>query len=70
MELIALWEVLRRRWWLIAIPTLVVFLSLLPTFSRMLNSTSSYSVAIRFTAASTADLKHKVKLANLSSLMN
>lgn len=55
MELIALWEVLRRRWWLIAIPTLVVFLSLLPTFSRMLNSTSSYSVAIRFTAASTAD---------------
>jgi capsular polysaccharide biosynthesis protein len=51
MELIALWEVLRRRWWLIAVPTLVVFLSLLPAFPSILNPSTSYSVAIRFTAA-------------------
>jgi capsular polysaccharide biosynthesis protein len=55
MELIALWEVLRRRWWLILLPTLVVFLSLLPTFPAMLRGSTSYTVAMRFTAASASD---------------
>jgi hypothetical protein len=51
MELKTLFAVLRRRWWLIAIPTLIALLLSLPTLGQVIRPTSLYRVTVRFTAA-------------------
>lgn len=51
MEVLALWRLVRRRWWLILLPTALAFLLLLPSLPNVLASTQNYSVAMRFTAA-------------------
>jgi len=56
MELKALWQILRRRWWVFLLPVVVAFLLILPTLPDLLNPTSTYSVAMRFAAAAPADL--------------
>lgn len=56
MELIALWKMLRRRWWLILLPVGVAFLLLLPALPETLNPPVRYSTAIRFTAAAPSDV--------------
>jgi capsular polysaccharide biosynthesis protein len=56
MEWIALWDILRRRWWLILLPTLVVFLLVIPSLPDTLNGQGGYSVTMRFTAAAASDI--------------
>lgn len=55
MELSNVLDMLRRRWWIIALPAIVAFLILIPSFLEALNPPTTYSVAMRFTAASPSD---------------
>ena len=55
MEVLALFDILRRRWWLILLPLLAAFLLLLPALPDMFESEAGYSVAMRFTAAAPSD---------------
>lgn len=55
MELSNVLDMLRRRWWIIALPAIVAFLILIPSFLEALNPPTAYSVAMRFTAASPSD---------------
>lgn len=47
-------NMLRRRWWIIALPAIVAFLLLIPAFLNALNPDSTYSIVMRFTAAAPA----------------
>jgi hypothetical protein len=51
MELIALWKVIKRRWWLIGLPAAVVFVLTLPALAAVVNPPVSYEVRVRLTAA-------------------
>ncbi len=51
MELRAIWQFLRRRWWLILLPAVAAFALALPGLRGMISPTVSYSVQIRLTAA-------------------
>ena len=55
MELIALWNVIRRRWWLIALPAAVVLVLTLPALADALHPPPSYEVRVRLTAAAPPD---------------
>ena len=55
MEILALRDVLRRRWWLVLLPVIVAFIVLIPALPGILNPAESYQVAMRFTAAAPAD---------------
>lgn len=55
MELIALWQVVKRRWWLMAIPPLVALVLTLPLLKNIVSPDVSYSVAMRLTAAAPPD---------------
>lgn len=57
MELWALWDVLRRRWWLTLLPVVAAFLTLIPTLPRLFDSDTAYTVGIRFSAAAPADVE-------------
>jgi len=56
MDLLALWHMVQRRWWLMLLPALVVFLLTLPSIPTILNPETSYNVALRFTAAAPSDI--------------
>ncbi len=51
MELRATAQLLRRWWWLIAIPTLIAGLAALPALSAATGSTGGYSTVLHFSAA-------------------
>jgi capsular polysaccharide biosynthesis protein len=55
MEWLALIAAVRRRWFLIALPTLLALLFTLPSLPSSLNPSPSYQVTLRFTAAAPAD---------------
>jgi capsular polysaccharide biosynthesis protein len=52
MEIQQIWNMLRRRWWLIALPVVVAAVLVVPTLSL---PAPSYSVVMRFTAAASAE---------------
>ncbi len=51
MELISIWRVIVRRWWLIVLPMLVALLISIPTLRAVISPPVSYTLAIRFTAS-------------------
>lgn len=51
MELRAIVEMLRRWWWLIAIPTLMAAVATLPALPQMSQTSSGYGAVIHFSAA-------------------
>lgn len=51
MELKALWDVVRRWWWLIALPTVVALVLALPSLQEVIRPPVSYRVIVRFTAS-------------------
>jgi uncharacterized protein involved in exopolysaccharide biosynthesis len=51
VELIALWNFLRRRWWLIAIPAAITLVWSLPTLPGTIAPPETYGATMRFTAA-------------------
>ncbi len=51
MELIALWQLVKRRWWLIGLPALVALLVTLPQLKAVVNPPLTYTVGLRLTAA-------------------
>ena len=51
MELRAIVDVLRRWWWLVAIPTLMAGIAALPALPQVSESSSGYGTVIHFTAA-------------------
>ncbi len=51
MELRALWHILRRRWWLVALPTLAALAVTLPALRQVVSPPVSYQVQMRLTAA-------------------
>ncbi|NDJ86460.1 MAG: hypothetical protein GYB66_11280 [Chloroflexi bacterium] len=51
MELIAIWKTLRRRWWLIAIPTAITLLWALPALPDAVAPPETYGSTLRFSAA-------------------
>lgn len=51
MELKQLYAVVRRRWWLIALPALVALVLTIPALATMLRPPVSYSVGVRLTAS-------------------
>ncbi len=51
MELIAVWHLLKRRWWLIALPFGAALLLTLPTLKNIAAPPVTYSVQMRLTAA-------------------
>jgi len=55
MELIALWQVIRRRWWLIGLPAVVVLVLTLPALADAVNPPPGYEVRVRLTAAAPPD---------------
>lgn len=55
MELIALWHVFKRRWWLMALPAVVALLVTLPALQNVVSPDISYLVQMRLTAAAPPD---------------
>jgi capsular polysaccharide biosynthesis protein len=55
MELIALWHMLKRRWWLIALPFGVALILTLPALKNVVAPPVTYLVQIRLTAAAPPD---------------
>jgi capsular polysaccharide biosynthesis protein len=51
MELMQLWAVVRRRWWLIVLPAAVALVLTLPALGAVLRPPVVYSVGVRFTAS-------------------
>lgn len=51
MELIALWHMAWRRWWLVLLPALVVLVVTLPSLGDVLAPPATYQVQMRLTAA-------------------
>ena len=56
MEFIALLDMINRRWWVIALPAIVVFVLSLPALINAFDVDPSYSVGMRFTAAAPSDV--------------
>ncbi len=57
MELIALWQLVWRRWWLIALPFGVALLLTLPSLVDVVSPPVTYSVQVRLTAAAPPDAR-------------
>jgi len=51
MELIALWHLFKRRWWLMALPAAVALILTLPTLKQVVSPSPAYAVQVRLTAA-------------------
>ncbi len=51
MELIALWDLFRRRWWLMLLPAVVALILTLPGLGNVISPPVSYYVQMRLTAA-------------------
>ena len=52
MELMLIWRVVVRRWWLIVLPTVMAFLVTIPSLKSIISPPVTYSATIRFTASS------------------
>lgn len=57
MELIAIWNLIKRRWWLIALPALAALVLTLPRLQNIISPPVSYSVVLRLTAAAPPDIE-------------
>jgi len=55
MELITLWNLFKRRWWLIVLPAAVALLLTLPSLKNVISPPVTYSVQMRLTAAAPPD---------------
>lgn len=55
MELIELWTLARRWWWLVAIPTVITTLAALPAIAGAISPPETYGATIRFSAAAPPD---------------
>ena len=55
MELVALWQLFKRRWWLMALPAVVALIVTLPALKNMVSPPVSYLVQMRLTAAAPPD---------------
>lgn len=51
MEILQLWAVFRRWWWLVLLPAVIALVLSLPALPGMLSPAVTYRVAIRFTAS-------------------
>ena len=51
MDLIALWKIFKRRWWLTGLPAVVVLVLTLPALAEALNPAPGYEVRVRLAAA-------------------
>jgi capsular polysaccharide biosynthesis protein len=51
MELIAIWHLFTRRWWLVALPAVVALILTLPTLKNVVSPPPTYAVQVRLTAA-------------------
>jgi capsular polysaccharide biosynthesis protein len=51
MELLQLWNVIRRRWWLILLPTIVAVILVIPSLPSVIRPPVSYNITLRFTAS-------------------
>ena len=55
MELYAIWNLIRRRWWLIVLPGLAALVVTAPQLKNVISPPVTYSVAMRLTAAAPPD---------------
>lgn len=55
MELIAVWQFVKRRWWLMVLPAVVAFVITLPQLAAVLSPSVGYTVQMRLTAAAPPD---------------
>lgn len=55
MELYAIWNLIRRRWWLILLPGLAALVVIAPQLKNVISPPVTYSVAMRLTAAAPPD---------------
>ena len=51
MELTALWLIVRRRWWLIALPAVIAFVLTILTLRSIVAPPAAYAASIKFTAS-------------------
>jgi capsular polysaccharide biosynthesis protein len=51
MELIAIWHLFTRRWWLMVLPAVVALIVTLPTLKNVVSPPPTYAVQVRLTAA-------------------
>ena len=63
MELIAIWNVLRRYWLLIAIPAFITLLWTLPALPDAISPPETYGLTMRFSAAVPPDLENALAAA-------
>lgn len=55
IELVTIWQMLKRRWWLILLPAIVALLLTLPSLKNIISPPVTYSVQLRLTAAAPPD---------------
>lgn len=63
MELNLIWNVLRRWWWLIAVPIVITLLWALPALPDALSPPVTYGTTIRFTAAAPPSAENAIAAA-------
>lgn len=63
MELIAIWNVLRQYWLLIAIPVVITLLWILPALPDAISPPETYGLTMRFSAAAPPDLENALSSA-------
>ena len=51
MELVALWHIFRRRWWLVVLPAVIAAVVTLPALGDVISPDTAYQVQMRLTAA-------------------
>jgi len=59
MELITIWTLLKRRWWLILIPAAVALILTLPNVKNIVSPPITYAVQMRLTAAAPPDAENE-----------
>lgn len=64
MELLVLWKIVRRWWWLVAIPTVITLLWALPALPDALVPPETYGATIRFSAAASPDTENALAAAS------
>lgn len=64
MELSDIWQLFRRWWWLIAIPTVITTLFALPSVPSVVSPPETYGATIRFSAAAPPDAENALAAAN------
>ncbi len=64
MELFALWKIVRRWWWLVAIPTVITMVWALPALPDALAPPETYGATLRFSAAAPPDAENALAAAS------